>query len=104
MLGQVALSDKQLLQKPLMHKKNYANDFRRAVTNIVPNCNKQILDPSYYSKQLDYSIYFHKPTSCKIYKTISKLNTNKAPETNKIKVSNIKMLGQKISTAFGNSD
>lgn len=79
---------------------NFALSFRNAVRNIIPNCNKKILEPSSYRRPVDVSIRYQKATCQLIKKIISSLNNNKAPGIDQIRSIDLKMLNDSVASTI----
>lgn len=79
---------------------NFSVGFDQAVKDIIPQCSIKLTDPSTYRRPTDSSILFQKASAENILKIITKLNSNKAPGMDNIRVSDIKMVGKDVSSAI----
>ncbi|KAL0841570.1 hypothetical protein ABMA28_015229 [Loxostege sticticalis] len=110
MLGRVTSSIDSVILKAFdaqgLSVKNITNNFattlENAVKDIIPNCSVKLLDPDSYDKTLDKSMLFNKASRGSIYKIINKLNSNKSPGIDNVRISDIKMVAEEVSVAFAN--
>ncbi|XP_045450677.1 uncharacterized protein LOC123659505 [Melitaea cinxia] len=76
--------------------KNFANEFKKSVNDIVPQCNTPLLDKKHYLFNEDKTMLFKKAKSRDIYKIIKSLNPRKAPGIDKIRALDLIAIGDKI--------
>lgn len=79
---------------------DFAMEFENSVSDIVPRCDRPLLDECEFMKSQDKSILFKKATPLKIIKIIKNLNTNKSAGYDSIRIMDIKILGDKIVNAI----
>ncbi|KAL0871061.1 hypothetical protein ABMA27_004866 [Loxostege sticticalis] len=108
MLGRVTSSVDEVVLKAFEGQSikeivnNFAKGFDKAVKNIIPTCNVNLLSPSKYSRPNNSSLYFQKATRDKVNKIIKKLCSRKAPGSDNIGVSDIKCMNTEGATAIAN--
>lgn len=78
----------------------FSNTFINNVKNIIPNCNKLILNKNQYKKPANVSIRFKKATIHNIKPIIKSLNIKKAPGMDLLRAVDIQLLCDKITFAI----
>lgn len=108
LMGKIVKSVDEVITSAFLNNSNnemiiandFAMEFETSVSNIVPGCDKPLLDESEYMRSQDKSILFKKATPNKIIKIINKLDTKKSAGFDTIRVIDIKMIGNKIVNAI----
>ncbi|KAL0832236.1 hypothetical protein ABMA28_001686 [Loxostege sticticalis] len=110
MLGRVTLSIDEAILKAFDGQglttkdiaDNFANGFEKAVKDIVPRCSLKLTNSLTYRRPVDSSILFQKVSQDKVNQVIKRLNSNKAPGPDGIRVADLKVVDKHISLPIAN--